>query len=194
MATSDRRRRERADRRALILRTARELAEQEGWDAVTTRRLADRVEYSQPVLYSHFAGKDAIVAAVAVDGFLELAAALHETVGARALAETYLDFARRNPAVYDAMFAEQTSLAFASDETPPPLRDAFGSLVRVAGEETYAEVLWGALHGLATLERGKRLRPGQAAQRLDVLIKAFASAPGKHDDPRGETGAIASIR
>ncbi|MGI5269502.1 hypothetical protein ACQEUU_10150 [Nonomuraea sp. CA-218870] len=40
---------------------------------MTTRRPAERVEYSQPVLYSHFDGKDAIVSAVAVDGFAELA-------------------------------------------------------------------------------------------------------------------------
>ena len=35
---------------------------------MTTRRLADRIEYSQPVLYSHFEGKDAIVSAVASRG------------------------------------------------------------------------------------------------------------------------------
>jgi AcrR family transcriptional regulator len=32
---------------------------------------------SQPVLYSHFEGKDAIVSAAALEGFGELAAALH---------------------------------------------------------------------------------------------------------------------
>jgi hypothetical protein len=60
--TRNRRERERAERHSLILAVARELAEAEGWEAVTTRRLAERVEYSQPVLYSHFKGKDAIVA------------------------------------------------------------------------------------------------------------------------------------
>ena len=35
---------------------------------MTTRRLADRIEYSQPVLCSHFEGKDAIVSAVASRG------------------------------------------------------------------------------------------------------------------------------
>lgn len=44
---------------------------------MTTRRLAEQIEYSQPVLYSHFSGKDAIMAAVAVEGFAELAAELH---------------------------------------------------------------------------------------------------------------------
>ena len=40
---------------------------------MTTRRLAELVEYSQPVLYSHFDGKDAIVRAVAIEGFADLA-------------------------------------------------------------------------------------------------------------------------
>src|SRR5580693_9335742 len=69
-----RRERERAQREKLIITAARELAEAEGWQAVTTRRLAERIEYSQPVLYSHFKGMDAIMAAVAVEGFADLAA------------------------------------------------------------------------------------------------------------------------
>lgn len=75
-AINERRERERVHRHRLIVTAARELAETEGWEAVTTRRLAERVEYSQPVLYSHFDGKDAIVTAVAIDGFGELAAHL----------------------------------------------------------------------------------------------------------------------
>src|SRR3954470_21771240 len=109
MATQDRRQREREARHALILRTARELAEAEGWDAVTTRRLAEAIEYSQPVLYSHFAGKSAIVRAVAVEGFTELAATLRDARRAArsprpallALSRAYLQFADTRPALYD---------------------------------------------------------------------------------------------
>src|SRR5919197_4104782 len=72
----ERRERERAQRHQLIVTAARELAEAEGWEAVTTRRLAEQVEYSQPVLYSHFTGKDAIMTAVALEGFADLAADL----------------------------------------------------------------------------------------------------------------------
>jgi AcrR family transcriptional regulator len=176
MATQDRKQRERAARHALILTAAREIAEAEGWDAVTTRRLADTVEYSQPVLYSHFAGKDAIVAAVALDGFATLAGLLREGADARGVAQAYLDFARAHPALYDAMFAEPTSLAFASAETPPALREGFAELQRVAGDETGAEVFWSTLHGLATLERGHRLRPEHAAERLDRLIETWAAS------------------
>src|SRR5690625_6823598 len=77
MSIHARRQRERAERERFIVTTARELAAAEGWDAVTTRRLAEEIEYSQPVLYSHFAGKDAIMAAVAVEGFVDLTAELH---------------------------------------------------------------------------------------------------------------------
>src|SRR6187397_2828152 len=76
MAIEDRREREKADRRQLIVATARRLAEAEGWDAVTTRRLSTEIEYSQPVLYKHFSGMEHIADAVAIDGFDELADAL----------------------------------------------------------------------------------------------------------------------
>lgn len=73
MSVQERKQREWAERERLIVATARELAEQQGWGAVTTRRLAERIEYSQPVLYSHFRGKREIIGAVAIEGAAELA-------------------------------------------------------------------------------------------------------------------------
>src|ERR1700751_2103831 len=101
MAIADRRERERAQRHDRIVTAARTLAEAEGWDAVTTRRLADRVEYSQPVLYSHFENRDAIVRAVALEGFTDLGTELRSArlaasapgAAVRAVAQAYLDFA-----------------------------------------------------------------------------------------------------
>ena len=69
MGIAERKSRERAEREGRIISAARVIAEKEGWDAVTIRRLAKEIEYSQPVLYSHFASRDAIVEAVAVEGF-----------------------------------------------------------------------------------------------------------------------------
>src|ERR1700753_3520688 len=120
MAVQERKARERAQRERMIVAVARELAESDGWDAVTTRKLADRIEYSQPVLYSHFAGKDAIVAAVAMEGFTELADMLAAARSMADLATAYLAFARDNPAVYDAMFNMRNDLPFARDDTPEP--------------------------------------------------------------------------
>jgi len=194
MSVQQRRERDRAARHQLIIESAQELAEVEGWDAVTTRRLAERVEYSQPVLYSHFAGKDAIVAAVAIQGYAALAGELrvarrtHTEPAAAlcALAEAYLDFAESRPALYDAMFRQRIDLAFGTDESPPQLRAAFGELV--AGlqplvvdqddPETLTEVFWSALHGIATLTRGQRLRPDHGVGRLDLLLRRMSALHG----------------
>jgi AcrR family transcriptional regulator len=188
MVISERRAREQAARRRLIISTARQLAEAEGWEAVTTRRLSDEIEYSQPVLYTHFSGMDDITGAVAIDGFGELAEVLSRARRGRRtpeatlkrIAHAYIEFADKNPALYDAMFIRATTLRFADVDTPPQLSEAFAELRRavtqVAGRQdvdTLAEVLWAALHGLATLSRGGRLRPGQHRDRVELLINQF---------------------
>jgi AcrR family transcriptional regulator len=190
MAPEDRRTRERAARRRLIVDTARQVAEAEGWDAVTTRRLSTEIEYSQPVLYKHFSGMDAVAAAVAIDGFAELAGLLHTArAGAKTpdealtrMARAYLDFARDNPAVYDAMFTGRTTLRFAEEDTPPELVAAFEELRQAMSAiaqdaDTLAEVFWAALHGLTSLSRGGRLRQDHERERVDALIARFCAAP-----------------
>lgn len=188
MTTQHRKERERAERERLIVTTARDLAEAEGWDAVTTRRLAALIEYSQPVLYSHFSGKDAIMVAVAVAGFAELADQLHAartstTEPRQALTEvasTYAEFARQRPAQYEAMFTRTLDLPFASPATPAPLHSAFAEIRHALGPfatdddlETLAETFWSGLHGLITLLHNGRLRHNEHTQRLALLIKHF---------------------
>ena len=188
MAIEDRRERERAARRRLIVTSARKLAEAEGWDAVTTRRLSTEIEYSQPVLYKHFTGMEQIADAVAIDGFGELADVIRTArSGAGAAgdaltrtAHAYLDFARDNPAVYDAMFTRATTLRFAAKDTPPQLAAAFAELREAVGvvadeqdADALTELFWAALHGLVTLTRGGRLRPGYDSDRLRLLVSEF---------------------
>ena len=186
-ATQKRRERERAQRHQLIITAARELAEAEGWEAVTTRRLAERVEYSQPVLYSHFDGKDAIVRAVALDGFGELHAHLRRARltdpepprALLAVSRAYLAFATERPALYQAMFVMPTDVKFAHAETPPPLRACFDEFVGCFRQdnprrELFAEVSWSALHGIATLSASGRIPPDVQEERLDLLTTQLA--------------------
>jgi AcrR family transcriptional regulator len=188
MAIEDRRERERAARRRLIVTTARKLAEADGWDAVTTRRLSTEIEYSQPVLYKHFTGMEQIAEAVAVEGFGELAdviRAARSRAGTASdalthIAHAYVDFAHDNPAVYDAMFTRATTLRFAAQDTPAQLDAAFAELRHAVGlaadeqdADTLTEVFWAALHGLVTLSRAGRLRPGYDSERLQLLVNQF---------------------
>jgi AcrR family transcriptional regulator len=187
MTIAERRERQRAERHELIVTAAGELAEAEGWEAVTTRRLAELIDYSQPVLYSHFKGKADIMGAVAIRGFEELAARLGmskanaagEADILRQACAAYLDFARSRPVMYEAMFVLPTRIKFASDETPTALRAAFAELVAALGPkrempEILAEVLWSALHGMAVLARSQRIPPSAADVRLNVLVERFS--------------------
>ncbi|HEU0165306.1 MAG TPA: TetR/AcrR family transcriptional regulator [Thermomicrobiales bacterium] len=191
MTIEDRRRRDRVAQRQLITATARSLAEREGWDAVTTRRLSAEIEYSQPVIYKHFASLDDLVEAVALEGFSELAESLGLARGTAspddvvaAVGRAYSAWAVENPALYDAMFARATRLTFGADDTPAPMSSSYAELrsavATIAGErdvDTLTEVLWAALHGLITLDRNGRLRPNHDIDRIDVLIAQFRSPP-----------------
>ena len=194
MAFEDRRLRDRAARRRLITATARVLAEREGWHAVTTRRLSTEIEYSQPVIYKHFASMEELAEAIALEGFAELAEALAEARRRAApdqmidaVARAYSSFAAENPAVYDAMFTRATRLRFGPGVSSAPLTTAFAELrtavATIAGErdvDTLTEVVWATLHGLTTLGRDGRLRPGHDTNRIDLVVAAFHAAdPGR---------------
>src|SRR3954447_20305955 len=169
-------------RRRQVTSAARELAESEGWAAVTMRRLAGQLMVTQPVIYSVFAGRQALIDAVALDGFSDLAAAL-AAVDASPMARmrAYLDFAAANPRVYEAMFSMPSGLHFAAEDTPEPLRRAFAAFHDAFpdADGTRAEVAWAALQRLATLQRRGRLRAGQTQARLDLAHRMLTSGEAR---------------
>jgi AcrR family transcriptional regulator len=184
MTPSGVRARRTAERRQQILDTARAVAEAEGWAAVTSRRLADAIGYTQPVLYGHFpGGKTEIMRTVALAGFAELAAATRAAVGGRtgpqaveAVARAYLDFADTHPALYEAMFQLPLDARFAQEGNEEELRSAFDALSAALGDPgdgTATEVLWSALHGMSLLERGGRMVPGHRPHRIAELAARF---------------------
>lgn len=152
------------------------------------------------MLYSHFANRDAIVEAVAVEGFADLAAKLdaaarqasgHEAVLA-SVAQAYLDFGLANPALYDAMFTLNTGLRFGTPYAPEPLHVAFAGLraavAPLAGGrhlDTFTEVFWSSMHGLVSLTRAGRLRDSQAEQRLPMLV-AMLTPPATSSGPAAD--------
>jgi AcrR family transcriptional regulator len=191
-----------AERRQQIIDVARAAAEADGWAAVTSRRLAEAIGYTQPVLYGHFpGGKTEIMRTVALAGFAELAAASRAAVaeaggravagegaGGRAVAgegaggraveavaEAYLDFAAAHPALYEAMFQLPIDARFAQD-AEAELRSGFDALavaVGDAGNGTVTEVFWSALHGMSLLERAGRMPPENRRHRVAELAARF---------------------
>jgi AcrR family transcriptional regulator len=175
-----------AARRQQILDAARAMAEADGWTAVTSRRLADAIGYTQPVLYGHFpGGKTEIMRTVALVGFAELAAATQAAMGGKpgreavaAVAEVYLGFAAAHPSLYEAMFHLPIDARFAQDDSEAELRAGFNALSAALGNDgdgTATELFWSALHGMSLLERAGRMRQEQRPNRIAELAARFAT-------------------
>ena len=104
------RERYRSEFRAETLAEARKLIEEAGWEGLTLRKLAQRMQCSPMALYTYFADKQALLGALALEGFEKLAKR-HEGTSRReplsALRKMMLDhiaFAEENPTEYRILF------------------------------------------------------------------------------------------
>ncbi|MER7415802.1 helix-turn-helix domain-containing protein [Micromonospora peucetia] len=180
-----------AERERVVL-AARELAEAEGWAAATHRRLAERTGVDIEALYRRFPDPAALMSAVAVRGFADLAATLAAARGAAsddgcgwpAVVAAYLDFAYASPEVYDAMLAHTSDLTLGRDPGPgapgaafAELRAALAPLAAGRDPDTLAEVGWALLHGTVMLTRGGRLRPDRQEQREELIVARLLAGP-----------------
>lgn len=185
-----RRDRERLQTRQAILEAARAIAAAEGWEAVTMRRLAERVEYSLPVLYTHFENKAALVAELARVGYQGLAARLRAArvragdpeAAAVELARAYCSFAWAERDLYEAMhgltgvvvdaaaYREAGELALAeARESLATWADA--RRVIAVDLDDAVTILWSALHGIAALALARQL-PGGKKRAIALAARA----------------------
>ena len=112
MGITDRKLRQKEEVRASILDTAWELVVTEGWQSFSIRKIADAIEYSVPVIYSHFENKDAILLEFNRKGFRLLTEALtaaktdktNPADQIRAMGRAYWSFAFTNKEYYQLMF------------------------------------------------------------------------------------------
>ena len=174
-----------AERRQQILDAARAMAEADGWAAVTSRRLADAIGYTQPVLYGHFpGGKTEIMRTVALAGFAELAAATQAAMGAQDRSR------RRSQRWRTCTWASPRRIRHstrpcsscrsmrASRKTTreTELRSGFNALSAALGNDddgTATELFWSALHGMSLLERAGRMRQEHRPNRIAELAARF---------------------
>jgi len=111
MGIKQRREREKQEVRQGILTAAREIARQEGWQSVTIRKVAERIEYSPPTIYQYFESKEDILTELHREGFRQMAATLKAIRDAVAdpeqrlldMVESYWNFAMHNPELYQVM-------------------------------------------------------------------------------------------
>lgn len=187
MSAKDRQENEVIQMRHAILKAACDIAAEDGWRAVTVRKVAERVEYSPSALYEYFAGKEAILVAVMREGFRLLAEDMRSVPEKGdaaehliAVAQSYWDFAISHPELYQVMHGLD-GVPFGTAETPQEAKDCFVALrdaVRATfpgdsalGRDLFDEVdtLLATLHGLVSLTMAGRIKGGR--ERAATLVE-----------------------
>jgi AcrR family transcriptional regulator len=101
-----------------LVTTALEMLDQNGLEAITLRELASRLGTSRSAIYRHFKGKNDLMRAVILEGFIKLDQALapHFDNTERPLLErfhdmgaSYTSFATTNPNLYRLLFGPDMS-------------------------------------------------------------------------------------
>ena len=141
-----------------IVAAAREILETEGAEALTMRRLADRLGIRAPSLYKHLPNKAALEVALIDAGFEEAAAdfdaaANDDAEPLAALVSAYRAFAASHPQLYRLM----TERPLPREQLEPGLEDrAAAALVRAAGSPERARAAFAFIHGMIILELNGR--------------------------------------
>lgn len=178
MSTSKRpaRRYHHGDLRASILRAAGEILEKEGLDAVTLREVARRAGVSHNAPSRHFPDREALLAALAGEGFRVLGEAQRTAAavgGPRGLGESYVRFALAHPQRFRLMFggrvmiSSHPALKEAAIRTFDAVASAMAARVPGPGARDAAVAAWSLVHGLALLLLDDRIAPAARAGRSD---------------------------
>ena len=201
MGSNERRTREREDVRRRILDAARELFAGEGYEAVTMRKIADAIEYTPPALYFHFKDKLELVQALCQEDFVTLASHFAQL---DAIAEPwerlsrmgrgYVEFAIEHPNHYRLMFMTKLPPEVEKTDDPNkgnPAKDAYAMVQHLAAEaiaagvlkpeyqdpDLVAQVLWSAMHGIASLSitmgESKWIEMRTTRELTDSMIEAL---------------------
>ncbi|WP_456311943.1 TetR/AcrR family transcriptional regulator [Pseudomonas shirazensis] len=115
MASKDRILRQKEETRSNILDAAYAIVKEEGWQGLSMRKIADKIEYTAPIIYEYFSNKDAILQELTGKGFIKLAKELQEAKSKfekpeeqiEAMWMAYWDFAFTDTEMYQVMFGVQ---------------------------------------------------------------------------------------
>jgi len=176
MGVIERKAREREELKQQILDAARELFVREGYENVSMRKIADKIEYSPASIYTYFKDKDEILDCLCEETFLHLhehkLAAVHQMEGdplesLKKGMETYIRFGLDHPdhyivtfmlkaAPYEKPESRETRKARAGFQCFNDMRSIVRRCmeegrIKSADPEETSQALWAGTHGVTAL-------------------------------------------
>lgn len=170
------------DLRAACLTAARELLAEGDETTLSLRAVARRAGVSPNAPYRHYADKDALLAAMATQGFHDLRDALlaADTTAAQgeqftAMAQAYVSFGVANPALFRLMFGHPCSrnhpeTSAAAARATAVLAERVTASIPAAQHASFLIGAWALVHGLASLVLDGKL-PADDQQALNDLVR-----------------------
>lgn len=170
--------------RARALDAARILLEERGAEGLHLRVLAERIGSGVASLYYHFADKDALLAALAIHGWGELAGKIERAIGSGkapspidAASAGLLSFIRRHPQLYGLMQRSHAApeVRLAERKTFALFRTALDGDPRAPAEraEEIAMVFWVLGRGIASAVQTEP-DPAEAERLIEQVLSGFA--------------------
>jgi AcrR family transcriptional regulator len=180
MGVKERRERERSETRDKILDAARELFITEGYDGVSMRRVAEKIEYSPTAIYVHFADKNELFHELCHQDYARLAEVFQSSAMStdpverlKQIGRTYMEFGMRYPNHYKFMFMTphppMEPDAEEREVMGNPELDAYAFLKwavqqaidagrfreELTDAELVSQTLWASVHGVISLNIAK---------------------------------------
>jgi AcrR family transcriptional regulator len=197
MGTKERQDRERQAVTASILNAARDLFVAEGYQSVSIRKIAERIEYSPAAIYSYFASRDDIFLALATEGFHRLDEKVRAAMttsdpieNVRACWWAFYEFSQEQPAYFELMFVDRSvpritqqwegfeflQQMLANAVAAIQLAIDAGQLPKTLSPNAAMHMLWASLIGPAVIGIRHRLASGEDYDALarDVLNATIA--------------------
>jgi len=199
MGVKERRAREKSETRDKILDAARELFVTKGYEGVSMRRVAEKIEYSPTAIYVHFSDKQQLFHELCQQDYARLAEVFQSSAMSsdpierlKQIGNTYTEFGVRYPNHYKFMFITPHPPQEPDEEDREimgnPEVDAYAFLKWAVQEaidagrfreelqdaELISQTLWASVHGVIALHIAKGCDPWvdwrPLAQRAQLML------------------------
>lgn len=156
--------------RVSILDAAYDIVKDEGWQALSMRKIADKIEYTAPIIYEYYANKEAILLELTKKGFMLLANRMQEASDRHtdpadqleAMWLAYWNFAFKEKEYYQLMFGVEMNCCIMDELLPPgstPYDIAVRPIAKIMGINdldddrvcTKYYTYWSIIHGLISI-------------------------------------------